>query len=171
MAKKWFLILILLLAWLALAGAVTLHKLLLGAVLVMIAIWIDLKLEETGGWVHEEEVPPPAGLIDHLRRVLVAVAFVPIFLREVYLSALNVARHAVEIRSTIYPGIVRVPTRLRSKTAIVVLGNLITLTPGTLTMDFDEQEYCYYVHCIDATAEEDPSVIAEMEGWMRRIFE
>jgi len=136
------------------------------------AIAVGIKLDRTDTWWRETDPFQPFRIADLLRRTGLAILFVPVFLREVYSSALNVAKHAVEIRSTMHPAIVRVPTRLQNKIAIVVLANLITLTPGTLTMDFDEVGNCYYVHCIDAGEEiENRAIIITMEEWLRRIFE
>ena len=51
----------------------------------------------------------------------------------------------------INPGIVKIPTDMKSDYGIAALANSITLTPGTITMDFaeeDGQNYLY-VHWID----------------------
>ncbi len=172
MIARCFRVLVLLVVWLALAGGVTLMNVMLGLVVVAFAITIGTRLERTDRWWRQDAAPQPFGVTDLLRRLGLAVLFIPVFMREVYSGALNVAGHALEIRPTMHPGIVRVPTRLRNKTAIVILANLITLSPGTLTMDFDETENCYYVHCIDAGDKvEDRTVIVAMEAWLRRIFE
>jgi len=47
----------------------------------------------------------------------------------------------------INPGIVKVKTRLKSKTGRMVLANSITLTPGTLSIDIKDE--FLYVHWID----------------------
>lgn len=172
MAARWFRILVLMMVWLILAGGVTAMNVLLGLAVVAFSIAVGVKLDRTDRWWQEEDPLRPFGVGDVLRRVGLAILFVPIFMREVYSSALNVARHAFELESTMHPAIVRVPTTLENKVAIVVLANLITLTPGTLTMDFDEGRNCYYVHCIDAGEKvEDRQPIINMESWLRRIFE
>ena len=108
-------------------------------------------------------------------RVLTAILFIPVFIGEVFSSAIVVARLAYQPRPKMRPGVVRVKTILRSRTAITVLANLITLTPGTLTMDFDPDEWCYYVHWIDVTTlDEDERaelLIQRMEEYLRRILE
>ena len=108
-------------------------------------------------------------------RVLTAILFIPVFLGEVFSSAVVVARLAYQPKLEMRPGAVRVKTILRSRTAITVLANLITLTPGTLTMDFDPEEWCYYVHWIDVTTldedERSEVLIQRMEEYLRRILE
>lgn len=50
-------------------------------------------------------------------------------------------------RYEIEPVIVRFKTTLKSKTARVLFANSITLTPGTITVEFNDDEYV--VHCLD----------------------
>ena len=45
------------------------------------------------------------------------------------------------------PALVRFKTDLKTKQARVVLANSITLTPGTITVTLEEDEYV--VHCLD----------------------
>ena len=172
MIARGFRILVLLIVWLVLAGEVTWVTVALGLGVAGFALVVAIRTEKTDKWWQRRSQLRPLGVIDILQRVGLAILFIPVFLREVYSGALNVAGHSLEIRPTMHPGIVRVPTRLRNKTAIVILANLITLSPGTLTMDFDENTHCYFVHCIDAgDAVEDRAVIVTMEAWLRRIFE
>ncbi|MBP9733528.1 MAG: Na+/H+ antiporter subunit E [Candidatus Omnitrophica bacterium] len=48
----------------------------------------------------------------------------------------------------IRPGIVAVPLSLTSEAAIFVFANVITLTPGTLTLDVAADKSCLYVHAL-----------------------
>lgn len=50
------------------------------------------------------------------------------------------------------PVIVRIRTKLQSKTARVLLANSITLTPGTITVSLEEDELM--VHCLDRSFSE-----------------
>lgn len=60
------------------------------------------------------------------------------------------------------PVIVRFRTDLKSKTARVLLANSITLTPGTITVSLEEDEYV--VHCLDKSLAEgmDSSVFVKL---------
>jgi multicomponent Na+:H+ antiporter subunit E len=53
----------------------------------------------------------------------------------------------------IKPGIVKIKTKLKKDSAITVLCNSITLTPGTLTMDVNEDRGELYIHWINVKAE------------------
>ncbi|MFW6238500.1 MAG: Na+/H+ antiporter subunit E [Halanaerobiales bacterium] len=110
----------------------------------------------------------------YLRRLGLIVMFVPLFFYEALISAVKVARHVFERKPSFSPGIVRVKTRLTNVTALTVLANMITLTPGTLTLDFDVSERAYYIHWIDAKTREEAEtrkeIIERFENWLDVIF-
>lgn len=60
------------------------------------------------------------------------------------------------------PVIVHFKTTLKTKTARVLLANSITLTPGTITVSLEEDEYT--VHCLDKSLSEgmDSSVFVRL---------
>lgn len=47
------------------------------------------------------------------------------------------------------PGIIALPTDLRSNWEITLLANLITLTPGTLSVDVSADNNFIYIHAMD----------------------
>lgn len=48
----------------------------------------------------------------------------------------------------IEPGIIAVPTKLKTEWEVTLLASLISLTPGTLSMNFSEDGKTIYVHSI-----------------------
>lgn len=72
-----------------------------------------------------------------------------VFLREFVVSVLRVAWLVMSPRMTFTPAAFRFPLRLRSDRQITLLANLITLTPGTLTVDVAEDRSALVVHAID----------------------
>ena len=97
-----------------------------------------------------------------------------IFLFRVIEANVNVARHVIKM--DINPGIVRIHTDLRSHTAVTALASIITLTPGTLTIDVKEtlEGNTLYVHWIDVetlSSEEAGEIIkGGVDEWLQRIF-
>ncbi len=97
-----------------------------------------------------------------------------IFLFRIIEANVNVARHVIKM--DINPGIVKIHTNLRSHTAITALANIITLTPGTLTMDVKEtlEGNTLYIHWIDVetfSSEEAGEIIkGGVDEWLQRIF-
>ena len=76
----------------------------------------------------------------------------------------------------INPGIVKISPNLKNDMSLTILANSITLTPGTLSVDVDEETNDLYVHWINVQ----PDVLKEMPrdyhpicnsfpDWARRI--
>lgn len=131
-------------------------------------------LEDPGSAVSDgRHVPARAG--NWLRRLLYVGAFIPLFGWKVVTSGFNIALLALRPTVTLWPGIVRIKGGLPHITATMFLANLITLTPGTLTMDYDEESDDLYVHWIDVTGygdeEMDDYVTSGMRPWVRRFFQ
>ena len=91
----------------------------------------------------------------------------------IVLANFDVLYRVVHPNLPIRPGIVKVKTSLKSDEAKTFLANSITLTPGTLTVDIDGQDF--YVHWININTEDPARRSAEIcgrfEPLLRRIFE
>lgn len=72
-----------------------------------------------------------------------------VLVREIFKANLQTTRLILDRKKKKCPVLVNFRTDLRTKTARVVLANSITLTPGTITVSLDEDEYV--VHCLDRT--------------------
>jgi multicomponent Na+:H+ antiporter subunit E len=77
-----------------------------------------------------------------------------LFMRELIFSALRVAWLAVQPRIRIRPAIIAYPLTVTSDAQITLLANMITLTPGTLSVDVSEDRKWLYVHAIDIESKE-----------------
>lgn len=80
------------------------------------------------------------------RAIGAAIAFFFVFLSELIKANLDVAFRVLQPSLPINPGIVRVKTTLTNPLARILLANSITLTPGTITVETNGDEY--YVHWI-----------------------
>ena len=83
-----------------------------------------------------------------------------VFTVELVKSNIDVMRRVLAPKVRINPAIVAVKTTLKSKLGRLALANSITLTPGTLTVDIQEDKL--YIHWIDATS-------TDIEGATRKI--
>lgn len=90
-----------------------------------------------------------------IRRVLSLIALGLIFLRELTLSSVAVARAAFARRVSVSPAIIAVPIGLKTDFGIATLANLISLTPGTTSLDVSADKKTIYVHCLDAPSADD----------------
>lgn len=77
------------------------------------------------------------------------------------------------ITGRIRPGIVRFNPALNTDLGRTLLANSITLTPGTLTVDVDDDSGDFYVHWINVRNEEPrpDEVCGPFPTWARRIAE
>lgn len=86
-----------------------------------------------------------------VRRPATILRLLATFAKEVVVANVQVAWLIVQPRLPIRPAFVVVPLDLRDDLAITMLGNMITLTPGTLTLDVAADRSALYVHCLAAS--------------------
>ncbi|MEZ4302918.1 MAG: Na+/H+ antiporter subunit E [Polyangiaceae bacterium] len=112
----------------------------------------------------------PAGETAYFGKARQLAGFGWFFLCELFRANLRVALEVVTPRLHVEPGIVAVPLDLRSDEAITLLANLITLTPGALTLDVSEDRTTLFVHTLYVR---DPDVFRRQikEGFERRVRE
>ncbi|AIU69199.1 monovalent cation/H+ antiporter subunit E [Thermococcus eurythermalis] len=100
------------------------------------------------------------------------IAYIPVLFWGMVKANFHVAW--LVITGKIRPGIVRVPVDLEEDAQYTILGNSITLTPGTLTIDACPKEKALYVHWIDIPEgmerpESSEPVAGPFEKWARRL--
>ncbi|MFC7128627.1 Na+/H+ antiporter subunit E [Haloferax chudinovii] len=86
-----------------------------------------------------------------LRVAPYAALYLATFLWELLTANVDVAVRTLSPSMPIDPAVVEVPLRVRTPLAITTIANSITLTPGTLTMDYDDETNSLYVHSIDGS--------------------
>ncbi len=87
------------------------------------------------------------------------------FAWELLLSNFAVMRIVLMPRLAIRPGIIAYKTELTNDLALATLANLITLTPGTLTLDISEDRSTLFIHTLNI------SDAAEVAEGIRSAFE
>lgn len=97
---------------------------------------------------------PIVAVLSALARAPRLLRFAAFALREVVLANLRVARIVLTPRPRLRPGIVAVPLEPATDAQITVLANLITLTPGTLSVEVSEDRRTLFVHAIDVESPE-----------------
>ena len=98
-----------------------------------------------------------------LRVAPYALLYVGTFLKELLVANLAVARIVLSPSLPIDPAVVEGPLRVRSDAAVTAIANSITLTPGTLTMDYDAATNTLIVHSIAVDDRE--TVLAPIRTW------
>lgn len=101
--------------------------------------------------------------------------YIPVFVWECIKANIDVAYRVAHPDLPINPGIVKVKTALKSDTALTFLANSITLTPGTMSVDIDEENGFLYIHWIDVKDKDIKKateiIVKTFEDILRRIFE
>ena len=104
------------------------------------------------------------------------IAYIPLFLVELFKANWDVAKRCYGGCKNINPGIVKVPVNVKSEYGRSMLANSITLTPGTITMDTFEEDgkAYYYIHWIDVAAQSGEAagdaIKGTLEKGVRRVF-
>jgi multicomponent Na+:H+ antiporter subunit E len=143
------------LAWVMITGSATVANVLFGIVLGAASLWL----------VRDARVVEPVRV-----RPLATLRLAGLFVVELLKSGWRVATIVVRRDMDLHPGIVAYPLRVTRDFEITLLANLITLTPGTLSVDVSDDRGTLFVHCVDAS---DPAaVIADIRGGFEaRILE
>jgi multicomponent Na+:H+ antiporter subunit E len=117
--------------WLLLSASYDVVHVAAGAVIAGVMMWLT-----------------PAGA-DSTRKVswLAVLRYLPWLIGRIFKSGLHVSRLILDPALPISPRFIRHKTKLTSDGELVVLGNSITLTPGTITVEVAPGELV--VHAID----------------------
>ena len=127
---------ILFLFWIAVSGAYDLQHILFGLVLALLVAVFSRDMFIQSG---ERAIP-------RLKTVALTLAYIVFLIKEILMSNIAVAKIVLSPNMPISPGIVKFKTPLKKDIFKVFLGNSITLTPGTFTIDIIGDYY--YVHAI-----------------------
>ncbi|MFC3706165.1 Na+/H+ antiporter subunit E [Devosia honganensis] len=107
-----------------------------------------------------------------LRRAGRVLSLLALFLYELIASAVRVALVVIrpDMGKVLRPAIVAVPLSVKSDAEITLLANMITLTPGTLSIDVSPDRSVLYVHVL--TLDDREALIADIaNGFEKRIRE
>ncbi len=138
--------------WVMLSGKFNLFHLGLGAALSFLVAWIN-----SG---HSPFVPR-----FHIWGSI--VLYLPWLFTRIVHSSLHVSRLILHPKLPINPKLITYRPQIRYQPAVVLLGNSITLTPGTITAEINEQELL--VHALDDVSAEDV-VSRKLETKIASVF-
>lgn len=85
----------------------------------------------------------------YFKRAWAFVALGLLFLKELLLANLDVLKWVYKPKLDMQSGIFALPTQLTDNWEITLLANLISLTPGTLSVDVSLDNNYIYIHAID----------------------
>lgn len=103
------------------------------------------------------------------KKMFLVLQYAFVLVKEIIRANFAVIRMITSSRYEIEPAVVRFRTNLRTAPARILLANSITLTPGTITVLQEGDEYM--VHCLDKSLAQgiDSSVFVSMLEKMERM--
>ncbi|NDV85791.1 Na+/H+ antiporter subunit E [Aurantimonas aggregata] len=146
--------LVLALMWVVVSGSFTLLNLLFGFLLGGAALYL----------IREE------GNMSYAGRARLGFSLFLLFLLELLKSAWRVAVMVLSPNMNLKPGILAFPLRVKSDAEITLLANMITLTPGTLSIDVSEDRSTLYIHAFDCS-DPDAAKADIRDGFEARILQ
>ena len=145
-------------SWAALMGSFSLASLLVGFGIGYSALWV---------------ARPLFGESTYFQRVWRVLRLIPLFIYELVISSLRVVWDVVTPTHLSRPGIVAVPLEAKQENEILLVANLISLTPGSLSLDLSPDRKTLYVHAMFV---EDPDdlrheIKSGIERWVLEAME
>lgn len=134
--------LLFLLAWIIFNGNITLEIFIFGVVIaaVMLAFmckFMDYSLKKE---------------LNVYKKSIHFFAYIALLIREIVKANLAIIPKILTVEEEMEPVIVKFRTNLKSDFTRMLLANSITLTPGTITVSMEEDEYT--IHCLDSSLAE-----------------
>lgn len=81
------------------------------------------------------------------KRSFLIIHYIFVLVKEIFKANIAVFKMVYSAKYQLEPAVVHFTTTLNSSFARVLLANSITLTPGTITVSLNDNEYV--VHCLD----------------------
>jgi multicomponent K+:H+ antiporter subunit E len=108
-----------------------------------------------------------------VRRVDVALRLAGVFLYDLVVANVAVARAVLGSMSRIQPRFVRVPLDIEDPAASALLAGLVTLTPGTVSVDLDRSARILTVHMLLVSDEKVAvqQIKTRYEARIREVFQ
>lgn len=138
--NKLLLNILLALVWMFLNGDLYFANFIEGFIISFIIIWLSSHATSS---------------VEYIKRIPKLIGFVFYFIYELVLANLKVAYDIITPRHLMKPSIIAVPTDAETDLEITLLANLITLTPGTLSLDVSDDKKIIYVHTMYTSSEDD----------------
>lgn len=99
-----------------------------------------------------------------------AIALVIYFLKELFVSSLRVAADVVKPQFKMRSGVVAIPLDAETDVEITMLANMISLTPGTLSLDVSEDRTRLFIHAMYIDTDVDAVRRDVKNGMERRLL-
>ena len=76
------------------------------------------------------------------------IGFLIFYIKEVILANMRIAYEIITPGKKMKPGVLAIPLKLKTDLEILTINNLITMTPGTLSLDVSSDRKIIYIHAM-----------------------
>jgi len=125
--------------WLLLSGHYDLFHVSMGLVSSVAIVLLNLRVRQY--FTFRDELFRTSGMTVSLNLGRFIFFYIPWLIWQVVIASLQVAYVVLNPRMPIRPSLLKFKTRLPNTSSKVILGNSITLTPGTITIQIQDDEF------------------------------
>jgi multicomponent Na+:H+ antiporter subunit E len=120
-------------AWMLLVGELDSETFIEGIIVGYLILWVSRSA---------------LGGTNYFRKIPVTIKFIIYFIKELIMANLKVAFDIITPKNYMKPGIIAFPLDIDTEIGITLFANLLTLTPGTLSLDVSSDKKILYVHAL-----------------------
>lgn len=157
MATRLLLNIVLALVWCLLQNEISLRQFLIGSLVATAAMLFFPRS------FHQER--------RYLHKVSLSFQLAAFFFKELLIANITVVKQVLAPKLTIQSGIIAYPLELKDDFLITLLANMITLTPGTLSVEIAPDRKFLFIHFLNVEdIEEERRLIRDgLERYLQRI--
>jgi len=102
------------------------------------------------------------------KKTVKMISFILFYIKEVLLANIKMAYLILSRKQQLKSAIICIPLEKESEVELALLVNLITMTPGSLSMDISTDRRALYVHVLD---NKDPAKVKKsiQEGLQKKV--
>jgi multicomponent Na+:H+ antiporter subunit E len=120
-------------SWVLMVGEIEVETFIEGMIIGYLILWI---------------LKSALGGTKYFRKIPITIMFIFYFIKELILANLKVAFDIITPKDYMKPGIIAFPLSVDTEIGITLFANLLTLTPGTLSIDVSKDKKTLYVHAL-----------------------
>ncbi len=110
--------------------------------------------------------------LTYFRKLPKALGLFSYFVKEMIIANLKIAYDIVTPRMRMTPAVLQLPLSAKTHLEITLLTIIISLTPGTLSLDLDEENHIMYIHSLYLDeGDADKLRLSIKNGFERRLLE
>lgn len=145
-------------AWTGLTGSLSWGNLLLGMILGYIVLIFTSR-------------NPPGERKNYVTRVWLGLNLLIFFIKEVIVSNIRVTLEVITPNFGMNPGVIAVPLDARSDLEIFLFANMVTMTPGTVSLEVSEDKKFLYIHSMYIDGDKEKLKQKIKDDFERRLLE